>query len=444
LVKGKIRKYKLPWEDFTKDAKEKLNETIVTLKSNNKIISKPVNRYFKWIQNGNGVWEKKEFYQIPNKKWFAVRKSMFKEPQGIIWLKDKKEVSVLEAFKIQIERMKVEDDKEKRRLASYVYDQLARPIIKTIINNIEIDLDDTDNLVAAIERYLKQNSKKIESGKIKKNGKPEFKTVYLLDKYEFEKIEIAEFVEFAAKRVKLDNSFTHDKINKIPYQFAGEGKNNIAKLLHQHLTEYNDKPGEAFTGEGLELLAKKAGRRIDKVTIYEKKSPDDKFGKKYVEVDKGAVAYFIIYENEETKERPEMFSLATHKAIERIVQGKPIADKKEGFKTIILSPNDLVYVPTEDELKKIKANDPMSINWDDKKKIAERIYKMVSSSKGICQFVQHHISKTIIPSEPKEKIKGEIDWHDKSPKAMDGKTIISNSCLKIEVDRLGNIKPSKN
>lgn len=448
LVKGKIRDYKLPWENFTKDAREKLNETVVTFKSNNRIVSKPFNKYVRWIQNEDGSWEKKECYQEPNKKWMAVRKSMFKEPQGIIWLKEKKEVPVLEAFRIQIERMKVEDDIEKRRTASYVYDQMARPIIKTIINNIGLDLHDTDNLISEIQKYLKKNSKKIETGKFKKNAKPEYKTVYVLEGYEYEKIEVAEFVEYAAKRVKLDNTFTHDKINKIPYQFAGDGKMNIAKLLHQHLEEYendeNKKASEAFVGEGLEALAKKAGRRIDKVTIYEKKSPDDKFGKKYVEVDKGAIAYFIIYENEQTKERPEMYSLATHKAIERIVQGKPIADKKEGFKTIILSPNDLVYVPTEDELKKIKTNAPDPIDWNDKKRIAERIYKMISSSKGICQFVQHHISKAIIPSKANEKIKGEIDWHDKSPKTMDGKTVISDCCIKIEVDRLGNIKPAIN
>ncbi len=439
LVKGKIRDYKLPWVNFTKDAKEKLNESIVTFKSNNKVISKPFNKYIKWVQNGNGTWEKKECYQASNKKWMAVRKSMFKEPQGIIWIKEKRNVPILEAFKIQIERMKVEHDSEKRKITSYVYDQLARPIIKDIIERIGIDLEDSENLLKEINKYLKRNSKKLETGKLKKNGNPEYKTVYLLEDYECENIEIAELVEYAAKRVKLDNSFTHDKINKIPY--AKEGNSPLAELLHEHLKAYDDKPNEAFAGEGLETLAKKVGRKIDKVTIYEKKSPDDKFGKKYVEVDKGAIAYFIIYENEQTKERTEMNSLATHKAIERLVQGKPLVKKREGFTTIILSSNDLVYVPTEDESLKLKLGESNAINWDSRKKIAERIYKMVSSSKGVCQFLQHHISKAIIPSDAKEKIKGEIDWHDKSPKTMDRQTTISNCCVKIEVDRLGNIKP---
>ena len=67
---------------------------------------------------------------------------------------------------------------------------------------------------------------------------------------------------------------------------------------------------------------------------------------------------------------------------------------------------------------------------------------MVSSSKKDCLFVQHHISKAIIPTDIKQKIKGEIDWHNKSTKTMDGETMISGCCIKINIDRLGNIKPA--
>lgn len=434
LVKGKIRDYKLPWEDFTKDAKEKLSETIVTFKSNNRVVSKPSNKYVKWIQN-NGSWEKREVVQKPNKRWMAVRKSMFKEPQGIIWLKEKREVDIKTAFRIQIERMKVENDNEKKKNTSYVYDKLARQNMTQIIENIGIGVEEIDALWKEIEKYLKKNHRKEESGNKKK-------TIYNLAGTDYEKVWIAEFVEYAAKRVKLDNSFTHDKIDKIPY--AKEGRSRLADLLHEHLKAYNDKPNEAFTREGMENLNKKVGRRIEKVTIYEKKSPDDKFGNKYVEVDKGAIAYFIIYENEKTKERTEMFSLATHKAIEQLVRGKPIADKKEGFNIIILSPNDLVYVPTEEEIDKMKKADNSAIDWSDKKKIGKRIYKMVSSSKKDCLFVQHYISSAIIPTDIKAKVKGEIDWHNKSTKTMDGKTNIASCCIKLDVDRLGNIKPYGN
>lgn len=424
LVKNKIRDFKLPWPNFTKDVKEKLNEIIVTFKSNNKVVSKPSNKYEKWVQKEDGTWEKKKFPQNPNKRWMAIRKSMFKEPQGSIWLKEKREVKVEKAFEIQIQRMKVENDKEKRKTASYIYDKTARQKIKQVIENIGVDVNDTEALWKEIEKYLKKNRKK--------------KNIYNIEGTEFEKVGIAEFVEYAAKRVKLDNSFTHDKIDKIPY--AKEGRSPLANLLHEHLKSYNDNPNEAFVGEGIENLTKKAGRRIEKVTIYEKKSPDDKFGNKYVEADKGAIAYFVIYESENTKERPEMYSLATHKAIERLVQGKPIADKKDGYKTIILSPNDLVYVPTEEEWNKIKNGEENPINWNNKKEISKRIYRMVKSTGKSCYFLPAYVSHLILPYDNK-KGKGEFGSQNCLEKALDDITI-KERCIKIEIDRLGNIKPA--
>lgn len=458
LVKGKIRDFKLPWKDFTKEAKEKLNETIVTFKNKkspiDQIISKPTNKYIKWFQKEDGSWEKREVYQKPNKRWMAVRKSMFKEPQGIIWLKEKKEVSVLEAFRIQIERMKVEHDAEKRKTASYVYDQSARQYIKDIIYKIGIDVDESEKLLTEVEKYLKKNCKKVETGKLKENGKPKSKTVYLLGDFEYEKIWIAKFIGYTAKRVKVDNTFTHDKINKMPY--AKEENSPLAKLLREHLSSYNNKPNEAFSGEGMEVLTKRAGKPISTVTIMDgnlkDKSQDNIFNKKYMETDAGAIAYFIIYENEITKERTEMYSLATHKAIERKVQGKSLADKKEGCKTIILSPNDLVYVPTEDQLKNIKANEPNPIDWNDKKAISQRIYKLVRSSGKYCYFIPNYISKLILPYDGKI---GEIESQNYSEKTIvyprkdkNGKEIIENKllikecCIKINIDRLGNIKPA--
>ncbi len=494
LVKGKIRDYKLPWGDFTKEAKERLEETIVTIKSNNKVVSKPSNKYFKWEQKADGTWEKTDkHFQKENKKWLAVRKSMFKEPQGIIYLKEKREVSVFDAFKIQIERMKVEYDKEKRKTASYVYDQTARPFIKDIIYKTGIDLNDTDELLKEIEKYLKKNFKKIETEKLDKNGKTISKTIYLLDGVEYEKIQIAEFVKYKAKRVKIDSTFDHKKINKIPYgeniQVNQNKKLSIPQILHKHLSKYesylekkkivderikelkkefenlsdekiikeklnneersiieNPMP-EAFSGEGLESLDKKIGMPIRTVTMIDgdvkAKHEENIIGKKYVEND--SISKYIIYENQKTKDRTERFSISTYKALKELLDGKPIVQNKKGLSTIILSPNDLVYVPTDEEWNELKSGNEKSIDWNNKKAISKRIYKMVSVDDSF--FIQHHISKAIIPTVTGEKDKskntaGEIDWHNKSTKTMDGKINIAERCIKIEVDRLGNVKPA--
>jgi CRISPR-associated endonuclease Csn1 len=442
LCKGKIREFRLPWEAFTRDAKEKLSEVVVTFKSNKHIVSKPFNRYMKWIKKEDGTYQKQFEEQEPNERWLAVRKSLFKEPQGIIWLKEKRKVSVKEAFRIQIERLKVEHDKEKRRTAAYVYDQNARLTIKEIIQKTMdvtgIDLISTNELLHAIEEnYLRKNVKKAAAGK----GK-----AYSLGGKTYNEIEIAEFVMYKAKRVRLDGSFDHKKIDKIPYSKSSR----IPVLLHKHLREYEKKKlgrAEAFSNEGLEQLAKKNnGMPITTVTIMDGKLKDEHldnlFGNKYMEPDAGSIAYFIIYENEITKGRTEMYSLSTHKALERIKRGEPIADKRVGYKTIILSPNDLVYVPTDGEWKRIKAGEQNVVQWNDKKSISNRIYRMVSADDAF--FVQHHISKPIIPTilKGENKTKGEIDWHNKSTKTMDGKITIADRCIKIVVDRLANIRPA--
>lgn len=439
LCKGKIREFRLPWRTFTRDAKEKLSEMVVTFKSNKRIVSKPFNRYMKWIKKEDGTYQKQFVEQEPNGRWLAVRKSLFKEPQGIIWLKEKRKVAVKEAFRIQIERLQVDHDKEKRRIAAYVYDQNARLAIKEIIQRTMdvtgIDLTSTNELLNAIEEtYLKKNVIKAASGK----GK-----VYSLGDKKYNQVEIAEFVMYKAKRVPLDGTFNHKKIDKIPYS----NHSRIPNMLHKHLQEYEKKKlgsAEAFSNEGLEQLTKKNnGMPITTVTILDGKLNDEHrdnlFGNKYMEPDAGSIAYFIIYENEITKQRTEMYSLSTHKALKRIRQGEPIADRRKGYKTIILSPNDLVYVPTVDEWERIKRGERNVIQWDDKKAISNRIYRMVSADDAF--FVHHHISKPIIPYNRKEKIKGEIDWNDKSKKTMDGEMVIAHCCIKIAVDRLGNIRP---
>src|SRR5690606_31853595 len=104
---------------------------------------------------------------------------------------------------------------------------------------------------------------------------------------------------------------------------------------------------------------------ITKVTIYEKKDESSKFGKRYVEIDAGSNVYFVMYENLKTGDRTYPLpypSIPVHKAIEKVVKGEPVAEEKEGFDKIILSPGDLVYIPTKEE-----QNGAKTIDWENKK-----------------------------------------------------------------------------
>lgn len=409
LVKGKIREFKLPWEGFQKEAKDRLNEIIVSFKTNNKVISKPKNKYLHW-EFKDGKWVKELKPQKSNKKWLSVRKSLFKEPQGIIYLKEIEEKKTIDAVKIHIERQKSAND-ESGKPRAYIYDKLIREQIKMLVNNLNNDID-------AIKKHLSKNSL------LNVNG----------DKVD--KVKIAVFNEYASKKVTVDSSFSYDKINNIPYaekiikKFENSSKDNkdlpLPYLLKMHLDEYNGNSNEAFNGEGLENLYKKAGRPIKKVTRYEKKKEDDKFKGKYVETDKGGIVYFVMYENTEGI-RDEMFSVSVHQAIEKIIQGKEIAEEKEGFKKIVLSPNDLVYLPTEEEIR------TKIIDWNNKSNIFKRTYKMVSSTGKQCFFVPHFISKSLDTNGK------ELGSNNKAEKSWDD-IMIKKHCIKISVDRIGNFR----
>lgn len=435
LVKGKIRDFKLPWETFVKDAKEKLEEVVVTFKSNQRVVTKPYNRYLKWKKMQDGTLKKVYEEQKDNPRWLAVRKSLFKEPQGIIWIKEKREVKVKDAVEIQIKRMQVEHDSNKRKTAAYVYDQEARLYIKDIIqktiDSTGIQLSEEQELIKAIEKHYLSKNKKGKS--------------FILGGKEYEKIAIAEFVPYKAKRVKVDTSFNEDKISKIPYA----DKSRIPILLREHLREFG-KPTEAFSEEGLEKLAKKNNNKpIRTVTVTDGRLTDEHyenlFGNKYVESDKGSIAYFVIYENEKTHERSKMLSVSAHIVASRITQGKPIVEPMEGHKIIMLQPNDLVYVPTDEEWSEIKQGNKNAINWSDNRKINLRIYKMVKSTGSSCYFIPSQISKLILPYdqyEEKGKKIGELESQNCSEKTMDDDKInIKERCIKLHVDRLGNIKP---
>jgi len=434
LVKGKIRDFKLPWDYFTKDARETLEETIVSFKTNNKIFSKPYNRTAYWKQHKDGAWKKDSKLQKDNLKWLAVRKSMFKEPQGIIFLKEIYEVSVKEAIRIQLERIQLEKDSKKKKLASYIYDQEARPIIKDLIYRSGISIEETDGLLKDVYSYVIKNPLKDITGKA------------------YVKIRIAKFVEYAAKRVTLDKSFDHKKINKIPY--AKVDKSTLGRILHQHLdaVEYKGDPTLAFSGEGLEELGKKVGKPVSKVTIAEQKSPESKFGKQYVETDAGSNAFFIIYENEFTNER-EFKSLATHQAIENLKEKGYLFEDREGYRTIILSPNDLVYVPTQNERLKIEQGISINdaIDWNNKSKISSQIYKMNSCTGTKCEFVPHRFvnqnpiidkiefGANNINQRARDGVVTLVPNKNDGFKREDTGTMIKEVCIKLKVDRLGNI-----
>ena len=107
----------------------------------------------------------------------------------------------------------------------------------------------------------------------------------------------------------------------------------------------------------------------------------------------------------------------------------PEADDKDHRLLFYLSPNDLVYVPSEEESRS-GLFDFKSIDREQVK----RIYKVVSSSTYQCFFIRNNIATSIVN-------KFEFSALNKMEKSLEG-TMIKDTCIKLKVDRLGNIQPA--
>lgn len=113
-------------------------------------------------------------------------------------------------------------------------------------------------------------------------------------------------------------------------------------------------------------------------------------------------------------------------AVERLKQHlKPVPETNENGDKLLfwLSPNDLVYVPTPDEVESGHISEPID---------KSRIYKMVSSSGPQCFFVTFNIASVIVD-------KTEFSPLNKMECAISGE-MIKKTCKKIEINRIGEVK----
>lgn len=407
---GKLRTYakdfKKPWEHFTEDAKNELQKIIVSFKKNNRVINKTVNYYQKWEKQADGTNKKVFVKQEKGDNW-AIRKPLHKDTvSGLVNLRDKKEVSL----SVALEKVENLVDKE----------------LKRKINSLkEVNYDNKKIL-----KYFKDN-------------KFNDKTISKVEVYTFTNDD--DKTKVAASRVKLDESFNEKKIESIT-------DSGIRKILWAHLDLYQNQTDErgkpitpetlAFSPDGLDELNKnlkelnrgKPHAPIYKVRTYE--TLGNKFAvgtegnkaKKFVEAAKGTNLFFAIYKDEEGNRNYETIPLNI--VIERQKQGLsscPETNQKGDQLLFSLSPNDLVYVPTAEELE----NPNLFVFNNLKSEQAKRIYKFVSSSGSQAFFIQHHVANSIVN-------KVEFSALNKMEKSVN-EQMIKSICCKLETDRLGKI-----
>src|SRR5690554_2304432 len=236
-----------------------------------------------------------------------------------------------------------------------------------------------------------------------------------------------------ATRKSLDPSFNEKTISSIT-------DTGIQKILLNYL-KVKGSPALAFSPEGIEEMNQnirlynegKFHHPIFKVRVFEQGS---KFQlgetgnktKKYVEAAKGTNLFFGVYWVEK-KQKRSFETIPLNIVIERQKQGLssvPEIDEKGNELLFYLSPNDLVYIPENEEV------------FDESTIDVRRIYKMVSSTGSECHFIKHDISTLIKNYDAKSKI-GEMGSLNKLETTIDGIYRIKEVCIKLKVDRLGNI-----
>ncbi|MGB4776432.1 MAG: hypothetical protein WBP45_14745 [Daejeonella sp.] len=225
-----------------------------------------------------------------------------------------------------------------------------------------------------------------------------------------------------------------DRINKVS-DFV------LRNYLLQHLKINDNNIDKAFSIEGITEFNVNRKIPVFRLPISESASLKFKIGNKnsnrHQWVETGGNFHFKITQKDNSRDYetiPLRFALTIEK--ENLINKQNVQNSNE----VILSPNDLVYVPTKKELENDEILDFNNFTILQKK----RIYKFVSCTEKEAHFVPYSNSAEIIKNENGTNSKSE-----RMQDFFDGNIIIDDKekavqvksfCIKLKVDRLGNIK----
>jgi CRISPR-associated endonuclease Csn1 len=432
-IGGSLRKFIPPLgkddkkaEKFYRIVEEAMNSIIISFKNKKRLVSKGINWYQKFNTETKRIEKFKQDESNGKDRAWSIKGQLHDElPFGIIYFNER-EIPIEETF----ER------------------------INDVINN-EIKLLIKDRI-----DYHKNNAiNQKEKGKAIKNAKESIKTKPILQRGE--KIEWVNVIE--NKYLYVKNRKIYDPLSQSKYLSLGQLKRISNKVIRDDLFEhlykdkYDGKINEAFSPEGLIDLNTervKVGKHpIYTVRIIEEGLLEESIGKiplysleRKLIIEKGENYCATIYENQETKER-KFDVISFIEAVQLKTSGKDpyktekgLEFEKIGFKRLFsLKKDELVYIPLSDE-------NIYNINWKDKDKLFDRIYRVVKFSGNRFYFQPHNFSKEI--TLHKGKVKSAKEYIGEFGKGTNGteffedsKMSIKNVCIKLKVDRLGNIKP---
>lgn len=417
LVKSKegdyTKHFLLPWDNFTNEAKENLDKTIVSFKQNLRVINKTNNKYYSFKdEKGNirldkeGVPKKLLIKQTKGENW-AIRKPLHNETvSGKVVLKRRNSKFIY--LNSALEKI------------DFLVDKKLKAILKQKREFFNSDLKE-------LKKYFKKNPIKINNIIISK-------------------AEIYDFVEATASRVPLNEKFTRKQLKRIT-------DIGIQRILENHIVNFTNEKGEekfdlAFNSDGIDELNRniiklnngKFHKPIRKVRISEVGSKfmvgsEGNKNQKYVEAAKGTNLFFAIYWNKE-KQKRDYETIPLNKIIEHQKQDALLPNNERtpvpinhslGDFLFSLSPNDLVYVPSLEEIENFTSIDYLNLNDNQ----LGRIYKVVSSTGKRLYGVPVNSASSIVN-------KFEYSQLNKLEFTLDGLSI-KEKCIKFNINRLGNI-----
>ncbi len=310
----------------------------------------------------------------------------------------------------------------------------AKSALETVVISFKQNLRVINKATNNYQKWVEKNGVKVKET-VKQEGtnwairKPMHKET-VSGKVILGRIKVPNGKILTASRKSIDTTFDSKTIDSVT-------DTGIQKILRNYLAYKDNNTEFAFSPEGLEEMNAnmkkyndgKDHQPIRKVRIFElgsKFSLGESGNKKvkYVETAKGTNLYFAVYESKEGKRSYDTIPLNV--VIERLKQGLPPVELKNE-NDFYLTPNDLVYVPSAEERENPSTNKRIELT----KEIIQNIYKVVSFSGSQIFFVRHEVATSIIN-------KTEFSTLNKMERAIDG-TMIKERCIKLKVDRLGNI-----
>ena len=387
-----------PWDTFTQDAKNTLYDIVVSFKQNLRVINKTINYYQAWKKDADGTLTKELVKQTKGDNW-AVRKPMH---TPMAYGKKKYHFDIL----------KIADNISKRNLI--------------IDEDIKLKVEDTliqfEEKITATQNFLKKNPIKDKEGNIISVTAFNIPT---------EKFRRRQPISKLSNRGQGGIKTTEDALKFINKVADLEIRNSLLF----HLKNNGNDIDVAFNQDGIDNFNSK--RKIPVYSLPIAENGDKRFPvgesigtrHKWMEAAEGTNLFFAIYADDKGKRNYD--SIPLNIVIERQKEGQlsvPETNEVSNKLVMQLSPNDLVYVPTDEEKEQKNKIDFERLTTEQKK----RIYKMVSSSGNQCFFIRFDIATSIVN-------KVEFSALNKMEKSIDG-VMIKECCFRLKVDRLGNIK----